>query len=75
MLTRSILHQFNMHESKPAQEPLPEGRKLEKEEEKTNVPYKEVVGVFLYVEYTVRTDIAFLANKLARNMDAHGDAY
>lgn len=75
MLTRSILHRFNMHKAKPDRTPLPEGINLEKEEVKSNVPYKEVVGVLLYLSNTVRPDIAFAANKLARYMEAHGDTH
>ena len=72
---RSLLRTFGMTECRPSCTPLQPGTKLSKDDgpstheekgEMKNVPYRELVGLLMYVAQCTRPDIAYAVAKLSQ---------
>eukprot|EP00253_Pinus_taeda_P023270 PITA_23270 len=77
----TILHRFNMQDSKPVKVPIPIGVRLsaeqcpktqEEEEEMSRVPYASVVGSLIYAMVCTRPDIAHAVGVLSGFMSKPG---
>lgn len=70
-MVKQLLKHFRMEDCKPVSTPLQAGVDLTTNEEKEiveNTPYRQLIGALFHLSNTVRPDIAFSTNYLARFM-------
>ncbi len=68
--TKNILERFGMINSKPVATPMDRSyndKVVENSEAAENVPYRQVIGILMYLMITTRPDIAYAIGKLSRH--------
>lgn len=73
---KNLLERFNVMEAKPVNTPMEPNLKLmkinEHQEDKNDVPYRELIGYLMYLAVTTRPDIAYVISSLSQFNNKYG---